>query len=359
MGRSFLIDMLKVNIFKIISKVFMRHNNEEISCIEDTNTDTNLENSEQQAVIEDSDIKQEVSDLQNTNEIIEVVRTKTDLSVNNTLVLGLSLLGESHKRHMLKCQDYHLFKDLGDGWHLFIVSDGAGSADYSEIGSKFNCELAADYISSLISQNDWKERNKLPSELEWYIEIRSIFEKIKLYFRNYMADFPNSCEKDFNATILVCIRTPNGILSSHIGDGRMGYRNGDGIWYSLMKPHKGEEANQTIFLQNSWTVPTVPALRINDNYVPEVRIVNDSVSSIVLLSDGCERAAWECVIWNEELEKYEDRNNPYPKFLDPLLDALDETSREEKILCLQEILECGTEACRRESDDKTMLIGIY
>lgn len=344
--------------------MFMGLNNEEICVIEDdakTDTIHNIqqENDEHQTVCGDSSIKQDVSDLQNMNEIIEVVRTKTDLSVNDTLVLGLSLLGESHKRHMINCQDFHLFMDLGDGWHLYIVSDGAGSADYSEIGSKYNCELAADYISRIVSQNGWKERNELPTELEWYIEIRSIFEKIKLYFRNNMVDFPNANEKDFNATILVCLRTPKGILSSHIGDGRMGYRNGDGVWYSLMNPHKGEEANQTIFLQNAWTVPTVPALRINDNYVPEVRIVNDSVSSIVLMTDGCERAAWECVIWNEELGKYEDRNNPYPKFLDPLLDALDETPREEKILCLQEILECGTEACRREPDDKTMLIGIY
>lgn len=287
------------------------------------------------------------------------IRVITDESLDNGYVLGVSILGRSHKEKQVPCQDFHMFRDCGNGWHVFVLSDGAGSAKLSEFGSQKTCQTVLNYVCELISEKQWNEKNYEPTELEWYIEIRSIFEKTKLYFRDIanMSDF--ATEKDYSSTIMVCVKTPSMLLSAHIGDGRMGYRDEDCLWHSLIVPHKGEEANQTIFLQNSWTVPSVPALKIRGSYVPETRIVHDTASCVVLMSDGCEMAAWECVIWNSELGKYEDLNNPYPRFLDPLVNTLEDTPREEKILALKEIMDCGTEACRKERDDKTILIGIY
>jgi phenylalanyl-tRNA synthetase alpha subunit len=36
--------------------------------------------------------------------------------------------------------------------------------------------------------------------------------------------------RDFNATIILMLLTPQGMLTAHIGDGRMGYKAQDGSW---------------------------------------------------------------------------------------------------------------------------------
>ena len=287
--------------------------------------------------------------------------TKISLSTfqlcDNGYIIGASIRGRSHENHNTDCQDFHSSEYLGNGWYILSVSDGAGSAKYAKRGAKANSSIAIRLAKQMLMEKRWVTDNYFPSEVEWYIEARSIFERIKLIIRTKVAELEEECvETDFNATILLVILTPNGILSAHIGDGRMGYLSQDGEWKSMMKPHKGSEANQTIFLQSSWTAPTVPALCINGVYVPETRIIPEKAQAVVLISDGCERASWECNIMDMELGKYTDKNVPYSGFMTPLLEALNGCINDDKIQLFIDILDRGTKACEREIDDKTMLL---
>ena len=97
-------------------------------------------------------------------------------------VLGFSIQGRSHLGEGVPCQDYHAFENLGDGWLLSIVSDGAGSAREAARGSKANCEMAMSMIKKLLKEKEWKEKNYLPTDKEWYIEIRNIFEIMQAVF---------------------------------------------------------------------------------------------------------------------------------------------------------------------------------
>ena len=189
--------------------------------------------------------------------------------------------------------------------------------------------------------------------------MRSIFETMRLFYKSKVEELSDgSVVKDFNATALVLLVTPNGMLSAHIGDGRMGYKNQNNEWCSIMTPHKGEEANQTLFVTSSWDKPTTPSFRVAGLTIPEVRLVKERPQVIVLMSDGCEKATWECTMYNEELGKYADKNIPFAGFLNPLIESLD-NGNEERFETLKEIISDGTEACSREQDDKTILLGRY
>jgi hypothetical protein len=82
-----------------------------------------------------------------------------------------------------------------------------------------------------------------------------------------------------------------------------------------------------------------------------------------LLSDGCEKSAFECYLYDKEKGKYYDPNRPYPKFLDPNINAIkllakqNKTQEEMNLLWLS-FLEGGNPQLKNETDDKTMILGV-
>ena len=51
-------------------------------------------------------------------------------------VIGSSVIGKNHIAMHLPCQDSCGYDNLGKGWGIAVTSDGAGSAEHSEVGSK-------------------------------------------------------------------------------------------------------------------------------------------------------------------------------------------------------------------------------
>lgn len=275
-------------------------------------------------------------------------------------VFGVSLLGRVHETYDDSCQDYHLFSDLGDGWHLYIVSDGAGSAVASDRGARWNCIITEYLIKGLLERNDWQSRLSLPSELEWYQAFYAVCRKVKanILEKVDMLD-EHRLPKDFNATLLVLLVTPYGMLSGHIGDGRMGYRAEDGSWHSLITPHKGEEANQTIFMMNSWDAIRLPILTMSDVSVPETRVVPGRPTAVAVLSDGCENFSWNCTQYDNQTGIYEDRNTPFDSFWVPLIDTILTSRPDERMETFIQFVDTKTDACKLEQDDRSLMLGIY
>ena len=284
-----------------------------------------------------------------------------------------------------------------------MTSDGAGSARESARGSKANCDMAVNFIKQLLEQKGWIEKNYMPSELEWYVEIREIFlamksiitaqaakqapqyksmkeaalaelnaeivktvdktalRKLESKKRDIIAHINKTLTaRDFNATIILMLITPNGMLTAHIGDGRMGYKSKNGEWKSLMTPHKGDEASSTVFIPNDWEQNRVPAFTMSDAYLPDVRVVKELPEVVVLMSDGCENITWNCYARNEETGHYYDPNMPFDGFFEPLLEEMNrDLTPEQRVDRLIEIINVGTKAGRAEHDDRTMLFGVF
>ncbi len=308
-----------------------------------------------------ADVEQKPADVKQTPaaESEKLVRESTYIESPTANLYGVSLRGRSHFADSKPCQDYHKVITLSDGWIIATVSDGAGSAAESARGSKANCELACEMFKMLISKSKWIENNYLPSQMEWHTEVYNIFSLVQDVIK-HKAQEESVEAKLFNATLLVVISTPKGLLSAHIGDGRMGYRTKDNEWSMMMTPHKGDEANQTVFIPNEWNKKVIPTFRMSGVYLPETYVIErNDIDAFVMLSDGCEQAMWKCHAWNESAGKYVDRNQPQEAFLNPLLDDISRCKDQEEALSrLTFIVREGTSSCQRETDDQTVLMAI-
>lgn len=329
------------------------------------------------------------------------LKTTEDLP-SGGYVVGFSMQGRGHIMNHVPCQDYHAFEDLGDGWLVAITSDGAGSAREAARGSKANCDLALRLVKQLLSSKGWQKDNYLPTEKEWYAETRNMFEVMQAVIARSAASQVNSYRenlekslaalteeakdaqdaekavlekrmrdleenlktplepRDFNATIVLLVVSPRGMMAAHIGDGRMGYLSQEGVWKSLMTPHKGDEASSTVFIPNNWNRQLdVPAFMMSGVYLPESRVVAELPKAFVLMSDGCESFSWTCMTFDKERNLYYDRNEPFEKFLNPLIDRLgkieDKDKRADDMI---DIVNVGTTGGKRELDDRTMLLGV-
>jgi len=276
-------------------------------------------------------------------------------------VVGCSSIGRNHITTNKPCQDNHFCSIQNDGWGMAIISDGAGSAENSHLGSKHISERAFDIFKQFLIQNNFIEEKIFLQEKEWQeFSIQAFRQLYKSLF-----DFCFAREIEFHSvacTVSIVIFSPNGLLSTHIGDGRAGYCTVNGEWKPLFIPHKGEEANHTIFLTSSpWS--TSKEIVMSNVLVAESRVVNEKISAFTLMTDGCENHAFECSKFNRDINKWFDPNVPSEKFFNPLCQQLkslkeNNVSEDEANLNWRHFIESGNQGLKEESDDKTLILGI-
>lgn len=275
------------------------------------------------------------------------------------LVVGASIRGNGHASLGLPCQDNCSFKSLGDGWGIAISSDGAGSAENSAIGSRIVVSRGLTHFESLLLSRGWKSEGKLPSDAEWtngaYTALKAVYKDMTVFAKEKSIDVST-----LNATAIVLIYSPFGAMVTHIGDGRCGYRNSHGEWLPLITPHKGDEANQTIFVTSDfWNIPNYV---MSGQMVPESRVLREQPTGFVLMSDGCEATAWLCNQYDSSVGRYCDPNLPFVKFFDTVssnllamhgasLPLVDRKTAWEQFLAAN-----GKFA--KEQDDKTMILAV-
>lgn len=276
------------------------------------------------------------------------------LATNSNGVKGVTLWGRQHKTLKMPCQDYHLYRDLGEGWHMMVLSDGAGSASQSHRGAKAACEVVAYLLQRLIEAYRWKENDTFPSPEEWGAEFNSVCRFARKFIIEKAKEAEDAASpKDFNATVMVAVVTPHAILSGHIGDGRMAYKDKDGSWHTLITPHGGTESNHTIFLLSDWDTPRVPMLRMAGVRVPETNVVATKPAALCMTSDGCENFSWNCLQPHEG--KWVDTNTPFTPFWEHLVELAGQGSFDTFV----RFIDSGNKAREEEDDDRTLLLALF
>lgn len=294
------------------------------------------------------------------NRIPEVAKTQDDrirIFTSEANVLGISYQGDNHikTKPVVPCQDCHSFTKVNEVWSIAIVSDGAGSKKNSNIGSKAVCVAFTSYLSYMLQKNRNFANGNIPNEKIWDLEFRSILNKFQDDIKNHK-NFASFEFESLAATIVILAYSPNGYLFAHVGDGRAGVKV-NGEWKSILTPHKGDEANQTIF---STTVEFInkPALMMSGVFVPETKVEECCVEAFVLMSDGCEDGAWvtyqKVDLPNGDF-RVEDVNQPRPQTLDELMSIID--SKDGQKTKLVEFITGYNKGFKTEGDDKTILIG--
>jgi serine/threonine protein phosphatase PrpC len=352
--------MLKKNRKK---KCFIKIHIPTISSIENESSFTSKEVQNTSHVIQSDQkiVEMCAVDLYKPFSNIKYTQSLSQFVNNSWFVVGASSIGKSHLSNLKPCQDNHYCESIKEGWGIAVICDGAGSANHSEIGSAFVAQTAYTEFKNRLLINQSVINNQLPNHDEW--QNISVLTFKNIY--NSLLDFANEKNIDFSSlacTVIVLVFTPVGILSTHIGDGRAGYCNEYGQWKSAITPHKGEEANQTIFLTSTtWVVSS--NFKMSDTLVPESRVINEKAIAFTLMSDGCEAHSFDCSKMDFEANKWIDPNLPSDIFFNPLLNQLrsmyeNKVSTEEVTSSWYRFIEIGTPGLKDEPDDKTLIIGI-
>jgi serine/threonine protein phosphatase PrpC len=273
----------------------------------------------------------------------------------NWIYANASVIGNSHITHNVPCQDASKV-GVFDNFLIAVVSDGAGSCKNSELGSEAVCNFSIKQFSELVEKNKWFLKEKYPSEKEWDTISKQELKKIKEQLKQLSQDEE---ELEFNTlacTLIVVIAFNDRLLVTHIGDGRAGYCDNNDNWHSMISPFQGDQPNETVFITSEiWSDDKI-------NYYIESRIIKNTVKAFCLLSDGCEKAAFECNLYDKETEKYYDPNLPYKEFFHKNINLhlpnlfKSKKSQKEVNEHWNEFLKSGNPTLARESDDKTMIL---
>jgi hypothetical protein len=189
-----------------------------------------------------------------------------------------SVIGTSHTHCGWPCQDASecsvLYAKSGEPVLIAIVSDGAGSAECSEIGAQLACSLFVSEMTSLF-ENDGSVQDITCDFAKGWVQ----------HFQNEVsvrAEAEGRTSRDFACTVLAAAVGTDRAAFFQIGDGAIVISSQEEpeeySW--IFWPQKGEYENTTIFATD------VRALEQIDHDFVERRI-----DEIALFTDGLQRLA--------------------------------------------------------------------
>lgn len=236
-----------------------------------------------------------------------------------------SVIGTSHIQNGNRLQDAYVVLDLGNGYIISVVSDGAGSAKFGAYGAWLTCRFLS------VRFREWLHDNpELPSDesmSDWIDELRSRISGI--------ATRRETIPRQFAATLAAIIVTPDEAATLHIGDSAVVGRKSR-EWDVLCWPENGEYASSTYFVTDE------PEPRLNITRHPPI------YDAFALFSDGVGDLALS------HLEQ-----TAYPWFFDPMIRPVDAASGEGRLVELSAKLAAylaGPSVCDRTDDDKTLIL---
>ncbi len=242
-----------------------------------------------------------------------------------------SVTGPSHASSGAPCQDSHqaqVLTRLGESSFIACVADGAGSAEFSQDGSKLACEAILELATAHYDESKGSfEGVTADIALGWVCEARGRIERLVAMRQGKLRDY---------ATTLCCAcLSPSGAVFIQIGDGAIVARR-HGVLGVVFWPQSGEYANSTMFLTG-------------DRYEEHVEFqaAEGDFTDVALLTDGVERLALS----------FEGRT-PHAPFFDPLFSALRSAPAPEALNAdLHRFLDSDSMK-RRSDDDKTVVLAV-
>jgi hypothetical protein len=245
--------------------------------------------------------------------------------------VGACSIGSSHIRAGTRCQDNAACIELpaaDDNVLLAIVSDGAGSAEFSSAGSQL---VVACFARCAVSHfKAGRPFEEITEELirEWLDNIRDhIFRSAVL-----RATKP----RQMAATLIAAIVCSNRAIVCHVGDGACVLRRKENNgWEMPSWPAHGEYASSTYF--------------VTDDPQPNLQFmsIDGEFSELALFSDGIERLALDFL-----------NKTAFDRFFDPMFAPLAKLApgRDRALSAtLRKYLD-SPRVIERTDDDKSLLL---
>ena len=184
---------------------------------------------------------------------------------------GCALRGISHAQSGIPCQD-KIMTFESQGTQVICLADGAGSARLSHFGADCVVYSCSTYLCSHFDEIYENEDGR-------GVKIELINHLLDALSRTASAA---GCElRDLASTLLVVAVKDDRFIAGHIGDGVIGYLDGDKLKVASV-PSNGEHANETCFVTSSMA----PA---------DMRMFKGNIKNIcgfILMSDGTEQSLY-------------------------------------------------------------------
>lgn len=245
--------------------------------------------------------------------------------------VGASAIGTSHLAQGTVCQDRggSFTVTNSHGEHLIaVVSDGAGSARFGQIGAQISCiSLSRSILQHLNAGKPLKSIDRDCIDT-WINTVRDRISEA--------ADLHESKVRDFAATLVAMIADEHGYSAILIGDSLLAVQSSDGKWQMPLEPMHGTYASSTYFVTDDPSPKT-------SMHTSDTRIFR-----AVLFSDGLERIALKGP--HKEIKG---------SFLDSLFDAISEDTHPGRDRMMSEDLRAWLKSesvCEFTDDDKTLLL---
>jgi hypothetical protein len=245
--------------------------------------------------------------------------------------IGACSTGSSHIRAGTSCQDSASCIELAVGDQhalLAVVSDGAGSAPYSVVGSHLVVESFARCVIAHLRTSQPDENITKELVLDWLDNVRDHI------FRS--AEQRAIKPRDMAATVVVAIVFFNLAIVCHVGDGACVLRKkGEREWQVASWPAHGEYASSTYF--------------VTDDPEPNLQfqLIEGEFDEVAVFSDGIERLALDFI-----------DGSAFAPFFEPMfapLVALKPGRNRRLSLALRKYLD-SPRVIERTDDDKSLIL---
>jgi hypothetical protein len=215
---------------------------------------------------------------------------------------------------------------------ICALSDGAGSARLSHIGSSIIVEESLQFFRDYFAKTESPQivmRDLGAQQGEWLVE--SIRERIA-----HAAIDQNEPEHEFAGTLLVALVSKNRTVFYQVGDG-IWYACKSGILGAATWPEQGEFAGQTVFVTSSTAINSL-----------QCTAINGCVDFIVGMTDGLERLSLDL-----------QGRVPHWGFCKPLISALQHAECLNVYTTQLEVFLASPRVCERTDDDKSLALIIH
>jgi hypothetical protein len=189
---------------------------------------------------------------------------------------GAKATGTSHIRAGKGCDDFGgcLIVRCPDSEVLVVaVSDGAGSAEHSAIGSRLATMRFMRCASEFLKSGGNVASLTQQTTLDWLDDIRDCVSGVAAKLER--------SPRDFAATLVACIAAPDHAAFIHVGDGAAVFRfTESSAWQIGSWPAQGEYASTTYFVTDE-PEPRI-ALSHVEGPIGEVSVFTDGIERLVL-----------------------------------------------------------------------------
>jgi hypothetical protein len=254
-------------------------------------------------------------------------------TINDWKYTYASVLGSSHKKLHTPCQDSSKCQVIQDSYGeevlIAVVSDGAGSAKFSDLGSSLACSLFVKEVTKYFAEEKRVKDLEVSFFEKWIDQFQDV---ICLYAKDFSI-------REFACTLVAAVVGNDHAAFFQVGDGAIVVldpetEDGKENYNWTFWPAKGEYENTTFFI-------TDPKIKKHIQF----DILSKKVEEISLFTDGIQHLSLH----------YQSKTVHHP-FFKPMFRVLRQVNNGEELNSSLEKFLSSERMNEKTDDDKTLLL---